>query len=76
MSGTNIPMLLLNSWKWYIESAVVDVGTALPSTLLRTVSLSNRVAVRLGVRTGTNPVPTQDFYKKGLQQQPLPVCLI
>jgi len=46
MSGTNIPMLLLNSWKWYIGSAVVDVGTAL-------------VAVRLGVRTGTSPVPTK-----------------
>ena len=29
------------------------VGTTLPSTLLKTVSLSNRVAVRFRVRTGT-----------------------
>ena len=37
----------------------VYVGTALPSTSLRTVSLSNRVAVRHSVRTGTSPVPTK-----------------
>ena len=37
------------------ESTNVFVGTALPSTLLRTVSLSNRVAVRLEIRTGIHP---------------------
>jgi len=62
---------------WISQAQQVNVGTALPSTLpfdglrvvskvepLRTVSLSNRVAVRIRVRTGTSPVPTHNV---GLQ---------